>query len=204
VRAVPPPPADLPAASTPTDLDSLPDGWDVVRVRDIAYRLKAGGTPNRSVLAYWGGEIPFVKIEDMTRSGGDIRTTAECITPEGLQNSSAWIVPENTVLLAMYASIGEVAINRIPVATNQAIIAILPNRKLSDTEFLYFCLKYFGKSLVSYNVQTTQKNINKGIVEQFSIPCPPLPEQRAIARVLRTVQRAAAAADAVIAAARAL
>jgi hypothetical protein len=104
----------------------------------------------------------------------------------------------------MYASIGEVAVNRVPVATNQAIIAILPKSGIADVDYLYFSLKHFGRGLVSYNVQTTQKNVSKAIVERFPIPLPPLAEQRAIARILRTVQRAREQTEAVISATRQL
>jgi len=70
----------------------------------------------------------------------------------------------------MYASIGETAVSKVPLATNQAIAAIVPDRTRIGEDFLYFALKYFGKRLVSYNIQTTQKNVNKGIVERFPIP----------------------------------
>lgn len=167
----------------------------------LATRIKSGGTPRRAVPNYWAGSIPFVKIQDITRSSGEIHETEETISEAGLNNSSAWLVPPNSVLLSMYASIGEVSINRTAVATNQAIVAIIPN-ELVIAEFLYFALRFFGCDLVSYNIQTTQKNVNKGIVERFPIPVPPLPEQHAITRVLRTIQRARDAADVVIAATR--
>ena len=182
----------------------LPEGWGIVTIESIASIMRAGGTPRRGNSVYWGGSIPFVKIEDITSSSGFVRTTRESITDSGLADSSAWLVPSNSVMLTMYASIGETAINRLPVATNQAIMAIVPNLERVSPVFLMFALKFRGSELASYNIQTTQKNVNAGIVRRFQIPLSPLPEQRAVAHILRTVQQAKEATEAVIAATREL
>ncbi len=167
----------------------VPKSWRVIETRKAAAVMKAGGTPSRKQANYWGGDIPFVLIEDMTAAGLYLDHTNERITKSGLDASSAWIVPPGTVLLSMYATIGATAINRIPLATNQAILAILPNEDVS-AEFLAFCLRAHKAALSARNVQATQKNINKGIVETFPLPIPPLNEQRKIAGVLGAVQRA--------------
>lgn len=158
----------------------LPQGWRWAKLREVALTLKAGGTPSRSVSDYWGGEIPFVKIEDITASNGWLMATQERINEAGLRNSSAWLVPGNSVLLTMYASVGVVAINAIPVATNQAIIALVPKREMVSEKFLYYALKYLGKYFAASTLQTTQKNINKRIVEEFAVPLPSPSEQTRI------------------------
>jgi len=190
---------DLPDGFQMTDLGPLPKEWRVVRLGEVAEHMKAGGTPSRKETRYWGGNIPFVLIEDMTSCGLYLASTKETITPEGLEHSSAWLVPPGSLLLSMYATIGETCINLIPVATNQAILAIIPSSTFCP-EFGAYLLKFYSGRLAQYNVQSTQKNVNKGIVENFPIPLPPLPEQRAIAHVLRTVQRAKEATEGVIAA----
>jgi type I restriction enzyme S subunit len=167
---------------------SLPDQWELKSLAEISLKLKAGGTPPRDTAEYWNGTIPFVKIDDITVSGGELFGTSEKIDEKGLQESSAWLVPEDTVLLAMYASIGECAINRIPVATNQAIIAIIPKISVVVPEYLAFVLMNKAISLASRNIQTTQKNITKGIVEDFLVPIPPLNQQHAIAETLGSVR----------------
>lgn len=186
-----------------TEIGVLPEEWEIVRIGEVSERMKAGGTPKRSEPSYWGGNIPFVLIEDMTSCGLYLSATKETITEEGLANSSAWLVPPNSLLLSMYATIGETAINTIPVATNQAILAIIPKSQL-DVRFGAYSLKYHADRLLMCNVQSTQRNVNKGIVEQFPIPLPPLPEQRKIAHVLSTIQRAIELQDKVIAATREL
>lgn len=186
-----------------TEIGVLPEDWEIVRIGEVSERMKAGGTPKRSEPSYWGGSIPFVLIEDMTSCGLYLTATKETITEEGLANSSAWLVPPNSLLLSMYATIGETAINTIPVATNQAILAIIPKSKL-DVRFGAYSLKYHADRLLMCNVQSTQRNVNKGIVEQFPIPLPPLPEQRKIAYVLSTIQRVIELQDKVIAATREL
>ena len=171
-----------------TEVGLLPQDWKVMRLGDVAGYLKAGGTPRRSIKKYWGGSVPFVRIGDITAVDKYLYTTNGTITEEGLKNSSTWLVPENSILLSMYASIGEVAITKIPLATNQAILAIIPKENV-DVEFLFYCLKYHGKRLYSFIVQTTQKNVNRAITENLKIPVPPLTEQKKIAKVLGTIQK---------------
>ena len=176
----------LPQGYRMTELGPLPEEWEVVRLGEVAEKMKAGGTPRRSVKEYWGGNIPFVLIEDMTSCNLYLSKTKETITEEGLNSSSAWLVPPNTILLSMYATIGETAINTIPVTTNQAILAIIPKDNF-DTVFGAYILKYNDQRLIMQNIQSTQKNVNKGIVDNFKIPLPPLPEQQKIAAVLSAV-----------------
>ena len=173
-----------------TELGPLPEEWEVVRLGEVVEKMKAGGTPRRSEKRFWGGSIPFIMIEDLTKSNLYIKDAREYITEEGLEKSNAWIVPPNSLLLSMYATIGETAINLIPVATNQAILGIIPKKHRLNVEFGAYLLKFHAKRLLFQNIQTTQKNINKGIVENFLIPLPPLEEQKAIAGILSTVQSA--------------
>ena len=175
----------------------LPSEWALTRMDDLAIKLKAGGTPSRQDKGNFGGDIPFVLIDDITSSGVYLRSTKETITRKGLESCSAWIVPENTVLLSMYATIGASVITTFPVATNQAILAIVP-REDCDREYLSFCLQAHKKHLARLNVESTQKNINKGIVSSFPIPLPPLPEQKKIAHILSTIQRAIEAQERII------
>ncbi|BDC35577.1 restriction endonuclease subunit S [Candidatus Methanoliparum sp. LAM-1] len=180
-----------------TELGLLPQDWEVVRLGDIAKKMRAGGTPKKGVKEYWNGEIPFVLIEDMTSCGLYLSKTKETITEEGLKNSNAWLVPENSLLLSMYATIGETAINTVPVATNQAILTIIPKSNF-DNVFGAYLLKFNAERLKMQNIQSTQKNVNKGIVENFKIPLPPLSEQKKIAFVLSTVQEAIEKTEGVI------
>jgi len=176
-------------ASVETDIGVFPKSWALIPLADVALKLRAGGTPSRKIPAYWGGEIPFVKIADISESGGCIETTEESINEEGLANSSAWLVPPNAVLLTMYASIGIPAVNLVPVTTNQAIIAIQPDLAQLEPEFLMRQLQLTGSELVKFNVQTTQKNVSKQIVERFPVVVPPKEAQEAIVSMLAAVDR---------------
>ena len=195
--------SDLPEGFKMTEMGPLPEEWEVVRLGEVVKKARSGGTPLRSKKEYWNGSIPFALIEDLTASGLYLYRTKESISEEGLRNSSAWIVPEGSILLSMYATIGATAVNKIPLATNQAILALVPTENL-NAEFGALLLSYKADELARFNVQSTQKNINKGIVLRFFIPLPPLSEQRAIAHVLRTVQRAKEATERVIQATREL
>lgn len=164
--------------------------WLVKNLQEVCKKIKAGGTPRRGTEKYWGGEISFVKIEDIVLSQHFLRNTKETITEKGLENSNAWLIPTNSVLFSIYASIGEVAINKRPVVTNQAILGIIPNEKMIDYRFLYYTLKKFGKTLIHRNIQSTQKNLTLEIVKNLKILLPPLPIQQKIVKILDTIQEA--------------
>jgi len=172
-----------------TEIGRIPEDWNTKKLEEVCLKIKSGGTPLRSINEYWNGDIPFVKIEDITNSGKYLYRTTEYITKKGLENSNAWIVPKDSILLAIYGSLGEVAINRIEVATNQAILGIIPNPKILYNEFLYYWLLYFKPNWKRYAKPTTQANLTAEIVKNIKIPLPPLEEQKAIAEVLSTIDK---------------
>jgi type I restriction enzyme, S subunit len=158
----------------------LPKGWVETKLGDIAIRLQAGGTPDTDEPTYYkNGTIPFVKIDDITDSKTKyLETTKIKITTTGLKNSSAWLVPKNLLLYSMYASYGLPIINKIEVATSQAIIVYQPPKDLIILDFIYYFLKFMGPFSVKKG--TTQKNLNAKIVKNYQILLPPLKEQERI------------------------
>lgn len=185
------------ASNTPLQ---TPESWQRARLQDIADKIKTGGTPRSSDKSYYNGSLPFVMIDDMTSSGKFVSQTTKHISDLGLQNSSAWIVPKDSLLYSIYATVGEVSINLIDVATNQAIAAIIPNQRKVDREYLYYFLVSIKPSLRRFFKETTQKNLTSEIVRDLEVILPPLVEQKEIALILRTVDEGIAKTDDIIAA----
>ncbi|MEM0327965.1 MAG: restriction endonuclease subunit S [Thermoproteota archaeon] len=182
-----------------TPIGKVPKDWEVVRLTEVCMKIKAGGTPLTSKKEYYGGNIPFVKIEDLTASHKYLRSTSITITEVGLRNSSAWLVPPKSLLVAMYGSIGAMAINEIEVATNQAILAMIPKEKKTSVEFLFYLLTYLKPYLERYAKQTTQANLTAEIIKNFKAPFPNYFEQQKIAEILSTVDKAIQKTNEVIA-----
>jgi len=172
-----------------TPIGKIPKQWDITKLQKVSLKIKAGGTPKVSIKEYWNGGIPFVKIEDITSASKYLNCTKTTISKLGLKNSSAWIIPKNSLLLAMYGSMGEVAINKIEVATNQAILGIIPSEK-TYVEYLYYWFQYFKPQWQKYAKLTTQPNLTAQIVRNAHIPLPSLAEQWGVAEVLSSVDRA--------------
>ena len=106
----------------------LPPGWRLTTLDDVA-EWGSGGTPKRTEPTFYGGQIPWAIIGDLTE--GPVTDTSTCITEAGLENSSAKWVEPGSVLLAMYGSIGKLGLAAIPLTTNQAIAFAQPKDGLS-------------------------------------------------------------------------
>ena len=131
---------------------------------------KAGGTPKSSNKEYYDGDIPFLGIADITSQGKYINHTSKSLTQKGLINSSAWLVPKNSLILSMYASVGLPTINKIPLATSQAMMSMIFEDEL-DVEFVYYYLCYFKKNKIRSLLETgTQSNINADTVKSIKVP----------------------------------
>lgn len=131
----------------------------------------SGGTPKRSCNEYYvNGTIPWVKSGEVHSF---IYNTEEYINELGLQNSSAKILPENTILIAMYgATAGEVGLLKIKAATNQAVCGLLPNEKYIP-EFLYFLLKGISPEIKKLSLGGAQPNLSQEVIRRIKIPLPP-------------------------------
>lgn len=148
----------------------------------ICKKVTSGGTPKAGNSDYYGGTIPWLRTQEI--DWHDIYDTSIKITDQGLQNSSAkWISP-NCVIVAMYgATAAKVAINKIPLTTNQACC----NLEIDETKALYryvfhwLCKEYWSLKALG---QGSQSNLNAQTIKQYKIPLPPLPEQRRIVDIL--------------------
>jgi len=161
--------------------------WRKLKLSAVA-DMNSGGTPRSSIEEYYNGGIPWVSIADMTSKGKWIYSTDKTLSKEGLENSSARLYPENTVLYAMYASIGECSIARVPLCSSQAILGIRPKKEL-HYEYLYFFLSYLKEKIKLQGQQGTQSNLNAGMVKDFIINLPSIEEQKIISSVLNLVDQ---------------
>jgi type I restriction enzyme S subunit len=160
--------------------------------------MRSGGTPLTSVRAYYEGDIPWVSISDMSSSRKYINVTERYLTDEGLKNSAAVLFPPQTLLYAMYASIGECCISTSEMATSQAILGIQCGESL-NVEFLFYVLQSRRAEVVRSGQQGTQANLNAQMVREMCIPLPAAPEQRAIAGALSDADAVVESLDALIA-----
>ena len=163
--------------------------WGANELAEIFTKGGSGGTPSSTNSSYYGGEIPFMGISDITNSNGFIKSTEKHITEDGLANSAAWIVPAGAISLAMYASVGKIAILQIDASTSQAFYNMVFE---DDTvrDFVYHRLVFANQrsdwqSLISTG---TQANLNAEKVKSFSISVPgERPEIDKIAKILNLI-----------------
>ena len=158
---------------------------------DLILRGGSGGTPKSTVVKYYGGDIPFLSITDISNSGKYLKKTEKTITNEGLQNSSAWVVPEGAISLAMYASVGKLAILGIDCATSQAFYNMVFEDDIVRN-FVYITLEKANiynewGSLISTG---TQANLNAEKVKNFSFLHPSKSEQEAIGSFFQDLDKA--------------
>ena len=157
--------------------------WATVTIGEIS-EVIGGGTPSSKVDEYWGGSIPWLTPKDL--SGYDFRRVKSGkrnITDSGLANSSARLLPKNTVLVTSRAPIGYVALADNEIATNQGFKSLILNDGY-DPDFFYYLIKYNVPNLEAVSSGTTFKEISGKAFKQIKFNVPPLPEQKAIAHIL--------------------
>ena len=163
--------------------------WQTVAIGEICDLVTSGGTPLTSQKEYYhNGSIPWVKTKEVNQCR--LYGTENHITQLGLDNSSAKLIPENSIIIAMYGdgkTAGRVALNKVPVTTNQACCNLILNKQKANYDFVFYNLMGRYDELVSKKTGSGQQNLNGKIIKEIEIDLPPLPEQKAIASVLSSL-----------------
>lgn len=167
-----------------TPVGVIPQEWEVVHLKDLG-EVHSGGTPDTDTAEYWDGNICWCTPTDVTSlQTRYISETAKKITKIGLKNSSAFLLPINSVVVCTRATIGNVAITKNELSTNQGFKNIIP--RLCDSEWLFYILMHSKNSLKRLGCGSTFPEVSKRDFENLNLPLPPLAEQKKIAEILCT------------------
>jgi type I restriction enzyme S subunit len=164
---------------------NLPDGWYITTLENIA-TWGSGGTPSRKELAYYTGNIPWIKTGDL--GPRELYNSSEFISELAVQNSSAKYFPKGSVAIAMYgATIGKTSILGIDATTNQACGVGNPIEGVTFSEFLYYFLLNEKDNFIAKGKGGAQPNISQALIKQHECALPPVAEQKVIADKLDTL-----------------
>lgn len=159
-------------------------GWRWRLLTDLA-RLESGHTPSRRHPEYWDGDIPWIGIRDATANHGrTIFDTEQHVTPAGIENSSARVLPADTVCLSRTASVGYVVVMGRPMATSQDFVNWVCAPDLLDFRYLKYALLAEKTSYSRFSHGTTHQTIYFPEVKAFQLCVPSRSEQSAVADVL--------------------
>jgi type I restriction enzyme S subunit len=168
-----------------TRLPGFSGEWEVKSCGEIG-EIRSGGTPSTNQPDFWNGGLPWCTPTDITGLSGRkyLTETARTISPGGLIASAADLIPSRSLIMTTRATIGECAINLVPMTTNQGFKNVVPYAG-TDVEFLYYLMTLRKAGLISLCGGSTFLEIGKKQLSAYELRLPKdKTEQTAIAAVL--------------------
>ena len=161
----------------------LPESWFWCRLRSLG-QIVGGGTPSTTNQMFWNGSIPWLSPADLTGyTDMYIAHGKKSITEEGIEKSSAVLMPAGSVLYSSRAPIGYVVISKNPISTNQGFKSLVP-AIAGMSEFYYFVLKARTSDIKQRATGTTFKEISGNDFGNTLVPLPPITEQKRIVQAI--------------------
>ncbi len=158
--------------------------WKETTLGEVA-EILSGSTPSTKEPDYWDGAVAWITPKDLSTYNSIFISRGERnITEAGLKNSSAQLLPKDTILFSSRAPIGYVAIALNELTTNQGFKNIICDEKTSHYKYFYYWLKFSSNSIEKLCSGSTFSEANATIMRSLQITLPPLPEQKAIAAIL--------------------
>ena len=166
----------------------IPEEWDLKKLEEVG-KIIGGGTPDSKNKEYWNGKILWAIPTDITKlQTNQIENTERKITKEGLDSSSAKLLPKGTILITSRATIGECAIATKPISTNQGFQSIICDDKNFNRTYIFYSIKCHKNELLRLAYGTTFLEINKTEIKKVMLPAPSsILEQQKIASILSGV-----------------
>ena len=182
------------------DKSSIPENWKYDFLDKFAIRC-SGHTPSQSHPEYWNGGIKWISLADSNRlDQGYIFETTKQISDEGIKNSSAVLLPAETVILSRDAGIGKSAVMSETMAVSQHFMAWkCDNHEKLHSWFLYNWLQLNKPEFERQAVGSTIKTIGLPYFKKLKIAVPPFAEQQKIAQILSTWDKAIAVTEQLLA-----
>ncbi|MEI0485169.1 restriction endonuclease subunit S [Brachyspira intermedia] len=160
--------------------------WKKLKISDCA-EVVCGGTPSTSKSEYWDGNISWITPKDLSNYNSVyISKGNRNISELGLNNSSAKLLPKNTILLTTRAPIGYIAIAKNELSTNQGFKSLIMKNG-NIPEFFYYLLKNNIEIIKNLGNGTTFMEVNSASLKNLELPIPPLEEQKKIASILSSL-----------------
>ncbi|WP_303862508.1 N-6 DNA methylase [Alkalibaculum bacchi] len=156
------------------------------------FNIESGGTPSTSVAEYWNGEIKWVTLADLPQGNiiSEIIDTERHISNKGLKNSSAKLLPEDTVLISSRATIGRIGIAKTQLATNQGFKnIIIRDKKNVNSKFVALMASKLVPRMIDLASGGTFKEISKSNIATLKIPLPPSYIQEEIVKEIEGYQK---------------
>ena len=164
---------------------TYPEDWKKQPLGKIV-DIFQGGTPKTGVASYWGGKIVWLTPGEITKiKGMYVDNSERKITEQGLNNSSACLLPEGAILLCTRATIGDLAIAKVPLTTNQGFKNLVCHSAIYNV-FLQYLLRTKKEEMIERAIGTTFLEISKKELSKIIINFPEFQEQRAIAEALNS------------------
>lgn len=162
--------------------------WKEFKISDVG-NVITGKTPSRDNAEDFGEVMPFVTPSDYKNFTKYIYQADRSLSAIGIRRLQNKVLPEKSIMVTCIGSdMGKVALNKEPVITNQQINSIIPNPKAANSDYLFYSLTDMYETLRTHGLDGTAVPIlNKSTFENLPIAIPPLPEQRAIAGVLSSL-----------------
>ena len=166
--------------------------WPLVKLGEVC-EIKNGSTPSRKNPEYWdNGTIPWFTIKDIRNNGRLVYTTEQKITTKALNETSVKLLPRDSVLICCTASVGEHAMAKISLTTNQQFNGLIINGKYKDLllpDFLFYLAGTFKDQLMKLGGTTAFKFISVKDLKTILIPIPPIKIQNEIINELKKEER---------------
>jgi type I restriction enzyme S subunit len=173
-----------------TEIGRIPENWEVARLGDVAY-VKRGASPRpKGDPKYFGGNIPWIKISDLSKykKGIYLLTTDDTVTEEGRKRSV--YVTDNSLIISNSGTIGEPAIVKTGRGgcIHDGLILITPLTKVEKL-FLYYFFEHKKGEIQIHAQKGTQDNMNTTLWRMVKLPLPSIPEQQKITETLLTIDK---------------
>lgn len=160
--------------------------WKNYRFSEVI-DLIGGGTPKTSESSYWNGDIPWLSVVDFNTGRKYVSDTEKKITEEGLNNSSTKLLNEGDIIISARGTVGALAVLDKTMAFNQSCYGVRAKEDFSFNDYLFYLLKDTVNNLRQFAHGGVFDTITKDTFKEIEILLPPLPEQKAIASVLSSL-----------------